>query len=101
MTLAGISLRDLEYVLAVAGEQSFVRAAKKCAVSQPSLSAQIQKVEQWFGARIFERASRKVLLTEAGVAFVERARRVIAEARQLRTAAPSPDQPFGSQLRLS
>ena len=101
MTLAGISLRDLEYVLAVAQEESFVRAAKQCAVSQPSLSAQVQKVEQWFGARIFERTSRKVIVTEAGTAFVEQARRVIAEARQLRAAAPSPDQPFGAQLRLS
>lgn len=101
MTLAGISLRDLEYVLAVARQESFVRAARQCAVSQPSLSAQVQKVEQWFGARIFERTTRRVIVTEAGAAFVEQARRVVAEARLLRAAAPSRDQPFGRQLRLS
>ncbi|WP_019832922.1 LysR substrate-binding domain-containing protein [Sphingomonas sp. PR090111-T3T-6A] len=101
MNLAGISFRDLEYVVAVATEQSFVKAARQCAVSQPSLSAQVQKVEQWLGVRIFERTSRKVIVTEAGRAFVKHAGRVLAEARQLRAAVPSPDQPFGVELRLS
>lgn len=101
MSMAGVSLRDLEYVAAVADHASFVAAAEHCHVSQPSLSAQIRKVEAWLGAPLFERTSRRVIVTAAGARFVGQARRVLAEARLLRPAAQSPQLPFGGTLHLS
>src|SRR5690348_4439848 len=101
MSLAGVSLRDLEYVVAVADRASFVAAAEFCHVSQPSLSSQIRKVEAWLGAPIFERSSRRVLLTATGARFIEQARRVLSEARLLRPSAQSPQLPFGGTLHLS
>ncbi len=100
MTLAGISLRDLEYVVAVADQASFVRAAELCNVSQPSLSAQVRKVEGWAGGELFERTSRKVMLTPRGARFVEQARRVLEEARALAQLGGAEDRPFGGTLRL-
>jgi LysR family hydrogen peroxide-inducible transcriptional activator len=101
MSLAGVSLRDLEYVVAIAERGSFVGAAAQCGVSQPSLSAQIRKVEEWVGAPLFERTTRRVLLTADGTRFVAQARRVLAEARLLPLVVQSADKPFGGTLRLS
>jgi len=101
MSLAGVSLRDLEYVVAVADRASFVAAAEHCHVSQPSLSSQIRKVESWLGAPIFERTSRRVILTATGARFIEQARRVLSEARLLRPLGQSPQLPFGGTLHLS
>ena len=100
MTLAGLSLRDLEYVVAVADKGSFVAAAEHCHVSQPSLSSQVRKVEAWAKGELFERTSRRVLLTPRGSRFVEQARRVLEEARALTQIAGSEDRPFGGTLRL-
>jgi LysR family hydrogen peroxide-inducible transcriptional activator len=101
MSLTGLSLRDLEYVVAVADRASFVQAAAHCHVSQPSLSTQIRKLEHWLGAPIFERTSRRVLITESGRRFVDQARRVLSEARLLEQMARAADKPFGGTLRLS
>ncbi|HTX77808.1 MAG TPA: LysR substrate-binding domain-containing protein [Terracidiphilus sp.] len=100
MTLAGLSLRDLEYVVAVADQGSFVAAARHCNVSQPSLSSQVRKVEAWANGEIFERTSRRVMLTPRGSRFVEQARRVLEEARLLTQMAGARDRPFGGTLRL-
>jgi LysR family transcriptional regulator, hydrogen peroxide-inducible genes activator len=100
MTLAGLSLRDLEYVVAVADKGSFVAAAEHCHVSQPSLSSQVRKVEAWAKGELFERTSRRVMLTPRGSQFVEQACRVLEEARVLAQIADSEDRPFGGTLRL-
>jgi len=101
MSLSGLSLRDLEYVVAVADRASFVQAAAHCHVSQPSLSIQIRKLERWLGAPIFERTSRRVLITESGRRFIDQARRVLSEARLLEQLTRAADKPFGGTLRLS
>ncbi len=100
MSLAGLSLRDLEYVVAVADRGSFVAAAKHCNVSQPALSSQVRKVEAWAKGKIFERTSRRVMLTSPGSRFVEQARRVLDEARHLTQIAGAEDRPFGGTLRV-
>lgn len=101
MNLSGLSLRDLEYVVAIAEHGSFVRAAEHCRVAQPSLSAQVRKLETWLGMMIFERTTRRVIVTAEGRSFVEQARRVLAEARLLLTAVRRPGRPFGGPLRLA
>ncbi|WP_297294960.1 LysR substrate-binding domain-containing protein [uncultured Methylovirgula sp.] len=101
MNLSGLSLRDLEYVVAIADHGSFVRAAERCRVAQPSLSAQVRKLETWLGVVLFERTTRRVIVTAEGQSFVEQARRVLAEARLLFTIAQRSDKPFGGSLRLA
>ncbi|KMO13505.1 LysR substrate-binding domain-containing protein [Methylobacterium platani] len=83
MNVSGLSLRDLEYVVAVAEEGHFGRAAERCAVSQPTLSVQVRKLEESLGLVLFERSNRRVLLTPSGQAVVRQARAVLAEARAL------------------
>lgn len=87
MNVAGLSLRDLEYVVAVAEERHFGRAAERCNVSQPALSGQIRKLEEALGLLLFERTSRRVLSTPGGDAVVRQARAVLAEAHKLLVVA--------------
>ncbi|HKU40218.1 MAG TPA: LysR substrate-binding domain-containing protein, partial [Polyangiales bacterium] len=81
------TLRQLQYVVAVADKLSFRKAAEDCHVSQPSLSAQLAQLEDALNVRLFERDRRRVLLTTAGAQLVERARRLLVDADQLVDAA--------------
>lgn len=101
MTLSGLSLRDLEYVVAVADHGSFVKAAEQCRVAQPSLSVQIGKLEARLGTPIFERSTRRLLVTPDGQRLIAQMRRVLMEARGLVALASRTDAPFGGTLRLS
>jgi len=60
------SIRQLEYLVALAGTRHFGRAAKACAVTQPALSLQIRELEELLGVKLFERSRRQVLVTPAG-----------------------------------
>jgi LysR family hydrogen peroxide-inducible transcriptional activator len=94
------TLRQLQYLLAVSETLHFRRAAERCQVSQPSLSAQIAELENALGVALFERNQRRVLLTEAGAALVERARRVLLEAADLSETAWRFTDPFTGTLRV-
>ena len=94
------TLRHLQYVVAVADELSFRRAAERCAVSQPSLSAQIAQVEASLGVQLFERRPRKVLVTLAGQEVVERAKRLLVDADDLLEAGQRGSDPLTGSLRL-
>jgi LysR family transcriptional regulator, hydrogen peroxide-inducible genes activator len=74
-----MELSQLRYVLAVADMGNFTRAAARCNIAQPSLSQQIIKLEKELGHKLFHRLGRKAVLTEAGVVFLERARRIVFE----------------------
>lgn len=95
-----VSLRQLQYVVAVADTLGFHKAAARCHVSQPTLSAQIQQLESVLGVRIFERDRRRVLVTSAGADLVARARRVLLEAEDLLGAAARLEDPFAGTLRI-
>jgi LysR family transcriptional regulator, hydrogen peroxide-inducible genes activator len=94
------SLRQLQYAVAVAESLSFRKAAERCHVSQPSLSAQIAELESALGARLFERDRRRVLVTAAGKELVERARRVLLETDHLETAAKRAGDPLTGTLTI-
>jgi LysR family hydrogen peroxide-inducible transcriptional activator len=94
------SLRQLQYAVAVAETGGFRRAAERCRVAQPSLSAQVAQLEAVLGARLFERARRRVLCTPAGEVLVERARRALAEADDLLAAARGLGDPLAATLRV-
>ena len=70
-----MNLRDLQYVVAVADKKSFHQAAMHCNVSQPTLSNQIKKLENYLGVQLFERNNRQVMLTATGDQIVQSARR--------------------------
>lgn len=94
------TLRQLQYAVAVADLLSFRRAAERCAISQPSLSAQLQQLEEALGVRLFERDRRRVLPTEAGRALVERARALIVQMDELVEAARSASDPLSGTIRI-
>lgn len=94
------SLRQLQYVVAVAELRSFRGAAARCHVAQPSLSAQIAQVEEVVGVVLFERSSRRVLVTPAGERFVARARILLRHADDLRAELQSLREPFSGPLRI-
>ena len=94
------TLRQLQYVIAVAERLSFHGAADACNVSQPSLSAQIAQLEAALGVQLFERNRRRVLVTDAGRNVLERARRLLVEADDLQVSAASLGDPLARTLRV-
>lgn len=94
------SLRQLQYVIAVADSLSFHRAADDCHVSQPSLSVQIAELERGLAIKIFERNPHRVALTAAGRDFVESARAVLHATDSLADTARRCIDPFSSTLRI-
>ena len=75
--MADLKLKDLKYLVAIADTRHFGRAAERCFVSQPTLSAQLKKLEDYLGVQLIERAPRQVSLTVAGTAIAARARRIV------------------------
>src|SRR5262249_52711382 len=94
------SLRQLQYAVAVADLLSFRKAAERCRVSQPSLSAQIALLEDALGARLFERDRRRVLVTSMGREWIEQARTVLHGAEDLADLARRSSDPFAGTLRI-
>ncbi len=95
-----ISLRDLEYILAVARYGSFSQAAEACAVSQPALSKQVKSAETTLGMAIFERSKRQVLLTDQGRLIIKQAQIVMDEAEKLLHIAGQNQAPLSGNFRL-
>lgn len=90
------TLTQLEYLLAVTSERHFGRAAKRCHVSQPSLSLQIQKLEEELGVIIFDRTQKPINITEHGMDIVNQAKVILREHKRLHhIASESSDEPRG------
>lgn len=95
-----VTLRQLQYLVAVADRSSFRGAAEACHVAQPSLSAQVAAAEDALGVKVFERDSKRVLVTPAGREVIARARVVLAEADQLVDLMRALGDPLAGELRL-
>ncbi len=95
-----MNLRDLEYIVAVADLRNFSRAAEQCHVSQPTLSGQIKKLEEWLGVAIFERTNKRVLPTETGEVIVRSARRILREVDEIHEVAENAHDPLAGRFRL-
>jgi len=94
------TLRQLQYASAVADELSFRRAAERCHVSQPALSAQLAQLESALGVTLFERDRRRVIPTAEGRELLERARGLLVAADDLLDAARERGDPFSGTLRI-
>jgi len=80
---ANFTLTQLEYVLAVYRLGHFAKAAEACQVTQPTLSMQIQKLEESFGVTIFDRSKKPILLTDVGKKLVEQMQAVLSESKKI------------------
>lgn len=79
-----MTITQLQYVLAVAEHRNFTLAAEKCFVTQPTLSMQVQKLEDELELQIFDRGKKPISITEAGQKIVEQARNIVNEAARIR-----------------
>lgn len=95
-----MNLRDLHYLIAVADLRSFVQAAERCFISQPTLSTQIKKMEDSLGVQIFERTNKKVLPTELGEKIIASARQILKEVDHIKEMAEIAQDPLAGNLRL-
>lgn len=95
-----MTFNELRYIVAVAQEKNFGRAAVKCSVSQPALSVAIQKLEEELRAPLFERGKSEVTVTVLGERIVEQAQRVLEEALRIREIAQSGRNQLVGVLRL-
>ena len=95
-----MTLTELRYIVAVARERHFGRAAETCFVSQPTLSVAVKKLEEELGVTLFERGPGEVSVTPAGEKIVEQAQRVLEEASRIREIAAAGKDPLAGPLRL-
>jgi LysR family hydrogen peroxide-inducible transcriptional activator len=94
------SIRQLQYLVAVADLGGFRRAAEACRVAQPSMSAQIAQVEEALGVQIFERGARGVRVTAAGAQVIDRAKAVLLASRDLADTASEHRDPLHGTLHI-
>jgi LysR family hydrogen peroxide-inducible transcriptional activator len=95
-----MNLRDLEYALALERRRSFSRAAEECDAAQPTLSAQIRKLEDELGVQLFERDGRTIRITSAGELILEQARVALDAVRRISELAQSHADPMVGPIRL-
>lgn len=95
-----MTLTELRYIVALARESHFGRAAEKCHVAQPTLSVAVKKLEDSLGIALFERNSSEVRLTTIGTQIVAQAERVLSEAARVTEIAAAGRDPLAGPLRL-
>ena len=95
-----MTLNELRYIIAVAQELNFRRAAEKAFISQPALSLGIQKLEEELGVRIFERGKNEVTVTPVGMEIIEHAQRALEEAERIHEIARQGENQLSGSLRL-
>ncbi len=96
-----MNIRDLKYLVALADTRHFGRAAKRTFVSQPTLSAQLKKLEEFLGVALIERRPRKVTLTAVGEHVVERARQVLRGCADIQDLAKAARDPLSGILKIA
>ncbi|MFY8116618.1 MAG: LysR family transcriptional regulator, partial [Roseateles sp.] len=95
-----MTLTELRYIVAVARERHFGRAAEACYVSQPTLSVAIKKLEEELEVKIFERGGSEVSVTPLGEDIVRQAQSVIEQANAIKEIAKRGKDPLAGPLRL-
>ena len=96
-----MNLKDLKYLVALADTGHFGKAAARTFVSQPTLSAQLKKLEEYLGVKLVERQPKNVQLTDVGKQVVVRARRMLEEGDEIVALARSNTDPLAGKLKLA
>lgn len=100
LKLAHMTITQLEYIVAVDTYRSFVVAAEKCFITQPTLSMQVQKLEDTLGVKIFDRSKQPVSPTEIGVEIIEQARVLLAESEKIREIITDRQKELSGELKV-
>jgi len=95
-----MTIVQLEYLVAVDTYRSFVAAAEKCFVTQPTLSMQIQKLEDTLGVKLFDRSKQPVTPTEIGIDIIYQARMVLAESEKIKEIVSDRQKELSGELRV-
>lgn len=95
-----MTITQLQYVLAVAEHKNFTLAADKCFVTQPTLSMQIQKVEEELNIQIFDRTKKPIQLTEIGQKIVNQAKNIVDEADRMKDIVEQQKGFIGGEFKL-
>lgn len=95
-----MTITQLSYVLAVAENQNFTKAAQKCFVTQPTLSMQIQKLEDQLDVLIFDRSKKPIELTEVGKKIVTQARNIVNESYRIQDIVDQEKGFIGGEFKL-
>ncbi|KTC87221.1 LysR substrate-binding domain-containing protein [Legionella brunensis] len=95
-----MNLRDLHYFVVLAEVMHFGEAAKRCHISQPTLSMQIKKLEDELGIQLFERNNKQVMITDGGRAILGRAQQILTQVSEMKEVARQTSDPFAGELRL-
>ncbi|MGH6647713.1 LysR substrate-binding domain-containing protein [Aquabacterium sp.] len=95
-----MTLTELRYIVAVARERHFGRAAEACFVSQPTLSVAVKKLEDELDVKLFERGSAEISVTALGEEIVRQAQAVLEQAQSIKEIAKRGKDPLGGPLRL-
>lgn len=95
-----MTITQLQYVLAVAEHRNFTLAAEKCFVTQPTLSMQIQKVEDELGVLIFDRSKKPIQLTDIGQKIVAQAKNIVNESDRIKDIVDQQKGFIGGEFRL-
>jgi len=96
-----MNLKDLKYLVALADTGHFGKAAERTFVSQPTLSAQLKKLEEYLGVKLVERQPKNVQLTDVGRQIVVRARRMLEEGEEIVALARSNTDPYAGKLKVA
>lgn len=95
-----MTITQLQYVLAVAEHKNFTSAAEKCFVTQPTLSMQIQKLEEELDVKIFDRNKKPIELTDVGKKVVEQAKKIVIESDRIKDIIEQEKGYIGGEFRL-
>ena len=96
-----MNLKDLKYLVALADTGHFGKAAERTFVSQPTLSAQLKKLEEYLGVKLVERQPKNVRLTEIGKQVVQRARRMLEQGEEIVALARNNADPLSGRIRVA
>lgn len=95
-----MTITQLEYIVAVDTYRSFVAAAEKCFVTQPTLSMQVQKLEDTLGVKLFDRSKQPVTPTEIGIEIITQARILLAESEKIKEIITDRQKELSGELKV-
>jgi LysR family hydrogen peroxide-inducible transcriptional activator len=95
-----MTITQLEYIVAVDTYKSFILAAEKCFVTQPTLSMQVQKLEDMLGVKIFDRTHQPIVATEVGIEIIAQARIMLAESYKIKEIVTDRQKELSGELKI-